>query len=115
MTYIAESTCSTLLGGSMGSRVRFFLLLLAISSVSAFSQAPPPPANLRVAPSMMAGGVLLIWDSTSPGPVGYRVYKAADDKPFEWIGSTDHRGFSDWHIYPDHLYHYYVTAVNLHG
>jgi len=99
----------------MVKRLRFHVLmgLMLVLMTNVYAQAPLPPANLVVRAGL-DGGAVLRWGSTA-NTIGYKVYRAIDAAPFELYGEVFHREFIDWYVFPGRVFHYYVTAANLHG
>jgi chitodextrinase len=85
------------------------LLLLAITAVPVFAQAPLPPSNV-VATATSGTTVTVTWDA-SAGADGYFVYRGGVQ-----IGSfTTNRTYNDTGLTPGTAYSYTVAAANTFG
>jgi hypothetical protein len=72
---------------------------------------PAPPVGLTAVPS--TASVELVWErNTDPGVVGYRVYRALANSPFERLSDTQTLpAYSDRKIESGKIYRYAVSAV----
>jgi hypothetical protein len=101
------------------------LALLTLIAAGAFSQAPPPPANLTAkvvhasgdGEDWMAQAVELTWQFTTPSSMSraaFRIYRSVDDSAsFKQMSVTGDRSFSDRDVSVGHTYFYVATAVYL--